>query len=304
MPIKDIVESVGALSNGLQKGFMVWYVSPFRDEKKPSFRIDLRTNRWKDFGKIGKNKGTVIDFIVELKSCSIRQALAILESGINLIDIGSNDFSSFQEQKIRAPKKVIDKLGENVKHESVKITDIIDITHHALLEYLSDRCIPQDIACEFVREIHYINPGQEKEYFALGFKNDSGEYELRNKYIQGVSGKKDVTFLKTGPERTEVALYEGFFDFLSYASDCGKKSLRGAVIVLNSVNLLNRTLEILKNGEFNRILLFFDNDKAGDLATMAILEKFPRAAVDMRHLYAGFKDYNDFWMNKKSRHNE
>ncbi len=39
-----------------------WYLSPFRAEKTPSFRLDLRLNRWFDHGE--QKGGNVIDYVV------------------------------------------------------------------------------------------------------------------------------------------------------------------------------------------------------------------------------------------------
>ena len=54
----------------------VWFYSPFRNEKTPSFKIDISKNVWYDFGEgIG---GTIIDFITKYNNCSVKEALAIL----------------------------------------------------------------------------------------------------------------------------------------------------------------------------------------------------------------------------------
>ena len=63
-----------------------------------------------------------------------------------------------------------------------------------------------------VKEIHYrVN---DKNYFGIGFKNDSGGYEIRNKYSKICLGKKDISTIKNGKE--SLRIFEGFFDFLSF----------------------------------------------------------------------------------------
>lgn len=47
-----------------KQGNSLWYNSPFREEKEPSFKINLDRNEWYDFG-IGKG-GNIIALAAEL----------------------------------------------------------------------------------------------------------------------------------------------------------------------------------------------------------------------------------------------
>src|SRR5450755_4481401 len=50
-----------------------WYLSPFRNEKTPSFKVNRRKNLWFDFGEgIG---GTIIDFGIRYHKCSVQEFL-------------------------------------------------------------------------------------------------------------------------------------------------------------------------------------------------------------------------------------
>ena len=50
-----------------------WYLSPFRTEVTPSFKVNLKLNRWFDHGEqIG---GNIIDFLVHKFGFSISEAL-------------------------------------------------------------------------------------------------------------------------------------------------------------------------------------------------------------------------------------
>ena len=53
-----------------------------------------------------------------------------------------------------------------------------------------------------------------KYTMAIGFKNDSGGYELRNPYFKGSSSPKDITTFNNGAK--EATVFEGFIDFLSF----------------------------------------------------------------------------------------
>lgn len=55
------------------KNGMFWYHSPLHEEKTPSFKVNTILNTWYDFG-IGKG-GSIIDFVMELKKTSIKEAI-------------------------------------------------------------------------------------------------------------------------------------------------------------------------------------------------------------------------------------
>ena len=50
-----------------------WYISPFREETTPSFKVNRNINRWYDFGE-GKG-GNIVDFGVLYHNCSVKELL-------------------------------------------------------------------------------------------------------------------------------------------------------------------------------------------------------------------------------------
>jgi DNA primase len=50
-----------------------WYISPLRNEKTPSFKVNRRLNKWFDHG-LGKG-GNLIDFGIEYYQCSVSDFL-------------------------------------------------------------------------------------------------------------------------------------------------------------------------------------------------------------------------------------
>jgi hypothetical protein len=305
IPIRDVIESIGNVSIGVPKGKDVWYPSPFRDETKPSFKIDTHSNRWKDFGRAGKSEGTVIDFVVELKGCSVNEALSIIDDSIR----GTRgqikaSFSSFLEQKkffnSADSKNSIDKLGEK-EHSPTKLSDNLEITkvadlgNKALTGYVSDRKIDLSIAKKYLKEIYFKNNKLDKSFFAVAFKNDSGAYEYRNKYLGGVIGHKDITTIEV-PGSSRIAIFEGVFDFLTYLAVLEVKEPSETCIVLNSVNIIDRAIQKIKNKQYDDILLFLDNDHAGNESTEIFIREFGEIVQDKRDLFAGFKDYNEFFV--------
>ena len=82
LDFRDLLSKLGyePVKTGLG-GNDVWYYSPFRSEKDPSFHI--RKGRiydwvWHDFGHEGAS--TILDFIMQLKTLNKSEALAFLDT--------------------------------------------------------------------------------------------------------------------------------------------------------------------------------------------------------------------------------
>src|SRR6266542_6189543 len=58
-----------------------WYLSPLRDEKTPSFKVNRNMNRWYDFGE-GKG-GNIIDFGILYHKCSVSALLKKLDKSFS-----------------------------------------------------------------------------------------------------------------------------------------------------------------------------------------------------------------------------
>src|SRR5215218_881404 len=50
-----------------------WYLSPLRNEKTPSFKVNRKLNRWYDHG-LGKG-GNLIDFAILYNNCTVGEFL-------------------------------------------------------------------------------------------------------------------------------------------------------------------------------------------------------------------------------------
>ena len=140
---------------------------------------------------------------------------------------------------------------------------------------------------------------KDKNNFGIGFKNDSGGYEIRNKYSKICLGRKDVSTIKNGAESLRV--FEGFFDFLSF------KNVENFLVkepsdylISNSVSMISNIKNSLEN--YENIELYFDNDDAGNRA-VEMIKNENKNAEDCRVLYSDFKDLND-WLVHKNLSNE
>jgi hypothetical protein len=53
-----------------------------------------------------------------------------------------------------------------------------------------------------------------KNYYAIGFKNNAGGYELRSEKFKGSGSPEDIPFPGTNAQK--ISVFDGFFNFLSY----------------------------------------------------------------------------------------
>jgi len=173
-----------------------------------------------------------------------------------------------------------------------------ELSHPALVKYLEGRAIPPDFARQYVKEVHYQAGG--KPYFGIGFRNESGGYEVRNPYFKGCIGTKDISVLP-GTTHKIVNVFEGFMDFLSWPLLSGETNETTALI-LNSVALTDRAVSYFQAHPANEIRLFLDNDQAGRSAVERLRTALPSCRiVDMSDRYRESGDVNRELMRLRDR---
>ena len=259
-----------------------WFLNPFANENHASFKLDKRNNIWFLHSEgIGGNN---TDFMQKYLKASVKEVLEWTEN---------QNFSSFQPQNVFHSK--------NPKKNYI-ITEIKQFQNENLKNYLHQRGLSQAVY-PLIKEVHFTIG--EKNLYAIGFENLSGGWELRNSFYKGSLIKKDISILNFNNESQNqnetgkrIVVFEGFMDALSFVEM--KPFFKGDVLVMNSISLLNKTKEYLKN--YSEFHLFLDNDKAGEHCKNSILESFPEAK-DHTEIYALHKDLNDYLKSKKENKN-
>lgn len=270
----DLVEYLSTLGFKPAKirGNDYWYLSPLRDEKTPSFKVDRKINCWYDHG-LGKG-GNLVDFGMRYFSCSSADFLKKL-NGIFFLHQPIKIASS---REIATPKLTV--LGNFL------------LSSPYLINYLTKRKIPYSIADKYCREVRYQM--NEKVYYGIGFKTDSGSFEIRNPFLKSASSPKSISTFKNGCN--EVSVFEGFFDFLSYKVLEERNSLPNTdYIILNSLSFFEKSRAVLEN--YNQVKLYLDNDKAGQNCRRLALS-LSNKYKDESSLYKNYKDLNDWLVNK------
>ena len=260
------------------------YLSPLREERTPSFKVDYVQNLWYDFG-LGEG-GTLLTLVMRLERCDSREAIRRLQNGEKR-DAGSASLSPGIGERPAAggPLPVLRPAAV----PALRILSDASLRHPALVGYLASRGIVPSVAAAFCREVRYEVNG--RAFFAVGFRNDAEGWELRSARFKGGSSPKHITTIDNRSDT--VIAFEGFMDFLAYLSLKHPERLRIDAAVLNSVVNLPKAVPFLSRHPV--IHTFFDNDEAGRKATADLIRLCPRSEViDQSHFYRGHKDVNDY----------
>lgn len=253
-------------------GDKLWYRSPLRQEHTSSFKVETALNCWYDFG-LGRG-GNIIDLASEMyQSTDLRHLMSCIAN--NYPVTSALTVASTIVTRHSAPS------FENIR--------VVPLESHALVAYLQERGIPPEISKAHCRQIHYCCRG--KRYYAVAFANESGGYEIRNRYFKGCIAPKDISIRRIRDDpSTECAVFEGFIDYLS-ALALG--ILNGTdAIILNSVSNVNKAIPHLR--DYTAIHCFLDNDAAGKTALAQLTERFGTKVIVRSTLYSGCNDLNEY----------
>lgn len=193
--------------------------------------------------------------------------------------------------QFQVPRPVKERVSEPAFQEVEQKMLVYDV----LKGYLSERGIPSGVAARHCRQVSYRVHG--KPYFAIGFQNVSGGWELRSRLFKGCIPPKDISLVSRQGTPTDTCdVFEGFFDFLS-ATTLGLTGGNDA-LVLNSVGNLERSFRYLDG--YGKINCYLDNDEAGRKTFEALRTRYAEKTVDCSRGYADSKDLNEHLQKKLS----
>ena len=280
--IADYLQSLG-YTPVKQQGNGLWYKSPFREETEASFKVNTDRNLWFDYG-LGKG-GNIIALAEELYA---------------------SDYVPYLLNKIaeRVPhiRPVFFSFRQQASEPSFQHLEVGELTHPALIRYLQERGISTDLARLECKELHFIHNG--KPYFAIGFPNVAGGYEVRNRFFKGCIAPKDISHIRQhGEPREKCLVFEGMMDYLSFLTlrmrNCPTMPDldRQDYVILNSVAIVSKAMDVLHR--YERIHCLLDNDEAGRNAYLELAREFSGRIRDFSDNYNGHKDLNDYLCGKR-----
>ena len=265
--IRDFLARRGIQPKYERNGYGM-YLSPLREERTPSFKVDYVRNLWYDFG-LGEG-GTLLTLVMRLERCDRYAAIRILSSGeIRQAESTSLSSGIYERPAVGGVSPVLRPAAV----PALRILSDAPLRHPALVGYLASRGIVLSVAAAFCREVRYEVNG--RAFFAVGFRNDAGGWELRSARFKGGSSPKHITTI--GNRSDTVIAFEGFMDFLAYLSLKHPERLRIDAAVLNSVVNLPKAIPFLSRHPV--IHAFFDNDEAGRKTTSDLIRLCPRSEV-------------------------
>ena len=273
-----------------RKGDYLHYHSPLRKDENPSFWVDEKKGICGDFAD-GGCIGDVINLAARWYHCNIKDAIA------NLADIFRLGGFSFDKPMTFA-KETHHKSAAT--ESRIFIRHIQELQNAALLQYIGQRGISTDTARKYLQEVYYTTypTSTARPYFALGFRNDLGGYELRSKFFKGSTSSKTVTTIKQGSDT--VLVFEGFTSFLSCVEywNSLNKTIPYDVIVLNSLANISKA----NFAGYATIKLMLDADEPGHTATDRLMAQYPNVInitpkfIPYDQATKTYNDFNDYWL--------
>ena len=270
IPLADFLARLGH-EPVRRSGNELWYRAPYRSERTPSFRVNVAKRLWYDFG-LGKG-GDIFTLAGEFaQSVDFMEQARFIAKAANMV-VDRSEKPTYQP-------KPAEPAFEGV--------EAVPLLRSPLTDYLAERGIPYAVASHHCFRLNYGVRG--KRYFAVGFPNMAGGYEVRSRHFKGCIPPKDVSLVKLENTAADVcSVFEGFMDFLS-AATLGLET--GDCLVLNSVSNVEKAMKHLD--AYGRINCFLDRDEAGRRTLDVLGKRYDGRVCDRSALYDGCKDLNEY----------
>ena len=267
-----------------RSGNELWYIAPYRSERTPSFRVNVAKQLWYDFGT--GTGGDIFTLAGEF--------------------IGSNDFMKqvkFIAETVNMPMPVPEvskpTFQSKPSEPAFEEMEAAPLFRSPLTDYLAERGILYAVASRYCCRLNYDVRG--KRYFAVGFPNVAGGFEIRSRFFKGCVPPKDVSLVKMESSPADVcSVFEGFMDFLS-AATLGLET--GDCLVLNSVANVEKAMRDLDG--YGCIDCYLDHDESGRRTLETLKGHYKERINDRSALYDGCKDLNEYLQltTKKQKNN-
>ena len=282
IPLADFLARLGH-EPVRRSGNELWYRAPYRNERTPSFRVNVTKQLWYDFGT-GKG-GDIFTLAGEF--------------------IRSNDFmeqvkfiAEIANMPMPVPEVSKPTFLPKPSEPAFEGVETAPLLRSPLTDYLAERGIPYAVASRYCCRLNYGVRG--KRYFAVGFPNMAGGHEVRSRFFKGCVPPKDVSLVKVeGSPSDACSVFEGFMDFLS-AATLGLET--GDCLVLNSVANVEKAMRYLD--DYGHIDCYLDRDEAGQRTLETLKGHYEERVCDRSALYDGCKDLNEYLQLTTKKRNE
>ncbi|MGX1753433.1 toprim domain-containing protein [Sphingobacterium sp. NPDC055346] len=280
IPIPEFLKSISILPERKCNGYLMYKSVINPNQRTGSLKVSA-SNLWVDYS-LNNTGGTLIDLILVIyPELTVKEIVRKFNCG---------DFSFHQPA-----------LFSKVKLENYPILNIIKwesiLNHPGLCRYLHyNRKIDIEVASRYLKAYQYTV--HDKIYWNLGAKNQLDGYNLFSAGFKCAT-KQGITIFEN-PNTKAIVCFEGIIDFLSFLMLFPDQEYELDYCILNSVNNIKMTSELLLSKQ--HIIGCLDNDKAGDMATNKLRQISKSIGVkfsDMRYRFNVYKDLNDFLLDQK-----
>lgn len=271
---------------------------PFRMDNNPSLAIfkNNKNKGWSYKDHSTDETGNIIDFV---KTNYCKKSIS---DTLNEIAIIMSLPPKEKEHNLNI--NYTDKRTNNL----IEIKKINPLENQALIEYLQSRKLTVSICKLYLKEVYYsiTKNGEIKNYFGVGFENNLGGFEIRNKYSKTNLIGKDITYIQADKESSNrVLLFEGFLDYMSALTYYKTDKAKYDVIVLNSTTQIKKAVYKIIENKYTIIYDYLDNDFAGQHCQIELkndleiafkkkeIEQIPKI-INSFVLYQSHNDFNDF----------
>ncbi|MGZ3751868.1 MAG: CHC2 zinc finger domain-containing protein [Flavisolibacter sp.] len=270
----DLLTSLG-YKPAKSAGRELLYVSMLRDtDSRPSFSVNKELNVWYDHGTA--KGGNIIDFAMAYWKLDFIEALKKIAS-----------VSDLSLSPIHVTEKRVRKHALKIPHYCIE--EVMPLGSNPIItEYVTGRGVWEAAKTLLYEVYYYVEDEQKnrKKFFAAGWQNELGSWEVRNLYFKGCLGHKAITFI--GRDENSLSVFEGCFNYLSWLTE--NPFALDSILILNSATLLESAIRKAK--DFAMISIFFDRDQIGEQASANFLRALPQA-IDQSARYQDYNDYNE-----------
>ena len=278
-------------------GYELWYQSPFRKEKEPSFHTSYLGGQWiwNDFADCG---GTIIDFVLRHENMSrVSEALKFL-----------SNFSNIKPRK-RQQRKDLFSSQQHFSERQLEFIEAKEIEHPAILQYLiQTRKIDEQIAKRYFKEIWYRNKVSGKEYFGFGMQNQSGGWEVRSAQdeypFKSALINRDITIIPGfKPHFKFINIFEGMTDFVSLLTLMKTDQFPEDSIVLHSLSSLPKAIEHIEQHTIDTVYAYLDNNPSGKKGLETLISSLSMKVSNESSSFLPHEDLNDFLISLSANRN-
>jgi hypothetical protein len=297
IPIDFLLQRIGCQPTKTTNGCQ-WYLSPFRLENTPSFKLTRDRFAWFDHGT-GEG-GNILDLAFRLDSQQslphkleaqqLKQALAYIDQKVGAPSTRQQPLNNRMPVETNRPAYTI------TEHQPFRLVDPTGNSSQAAL-YLASRGISPERVVPYLQEVTFLSADGQKHQ-GFGLPNVAGGYELRRQgdWAKTAVGPKAITIFKATREAAPWHTFYSLIDFCTYLTI--DKPPLGAYhyLIINSDSLVAKAITYLETVPAGFMIQYPHTDESGQNAFRR-LEQFLTshrwAASHKAYLYEGFTDWTE-----------